>query len=516
MKRSICVLAVLALGSAGIAACVAPDAPAETGEGGETTGEGGAALGSGRGTERYIVVLHDYGARGSVLSAAGAQPALELPRQRAVAAYMPAAAARGLARHPAVESVEIDPRRYPAAQAVPYGVPMVQASDPVFSGAQGTIRVCVVDSGLYTGHPDLQGVPITGQEGTAWNQDGCGHGTHVAGTIAAADDGAGVVGVAPHAVSIHVVRVFGDDCSWSYASNLVAALDECQDAGARIVSMSLAGSGASVTENNAFKKAYASGVLPIAAAGNGGNTAISYPAGYSSVMSVAAVDQKKALAPFSQRNSDVEIAAPGVRVWSTVPWSTPTVTAGGETWDGGLLQYSVQAQASGELVDGGHCTSTGPWSGKVVLCKLGWVGLLGKVENVQDSGGVAALVYNDVPGGFVGSLGAGNATSIPAVALALEDGQALLNGHLGQPAWVDTLRTKPGAGYESWSGTSMAVPHVTGVAALIWSFDPSWTNAQIRSALTATAQDLGAPGKDTSFGHGLVQAKAALDYLVQP
>ena len=59
----------------------------------------------------------------------------------------------------------------------------------------------------------------------------------------------------------------------------------------------------------------------------------------------------------------------------------------------------------------------------------------------------------------------------------------------------------------------MATPHVAGVAALIWSANPSWTNYQIREALDATAQDLGAPGYDTSFGWGLVQAKAALDEL---
>ena len=59
----------------------------------------------------------------------------------------------------------------------------------------------------------------------------------------------------------------------------------------------------------------------------------------------------------------------------------------------------------------------------------------------------------------------------------------------------------------------MATPHVSGVAALIWSFNPAWSNVQIRTALQATAQDLGSPGRDTSYGFGLVQAKAALEYL---
>ncbi len=68
-------------------------------------------------------------------------------------------------------------------------------------------------------------------------------------------------------------------------------------------------------------------------------------------------------------------------------------------------------------------------------------------------------------------------------------------------------------GYEFYDGTSMATPHVSGVAALIWSKYPDLTNVQIREALTSTALDLGATGRDVAYGYGLVQAKAALDKL---
>ena len=64
-------------------------------------------------------------------------------------------------------------------------------------------------------------------------------------------------------------------------------------------------------------------------------------------------------------------------------------------------------------------------------------------------------------------------------------------------------------GYEAWDGTSMATPHVSGVAALLWSHRPTWTNGQIRAALQQTALDLGAPGIDPAYGFGLVQAKSA-------
>lgn len=61
---------------------------------------------------------------------------------------------------------------------------------------------------------------------------------------------------------------------------------------------------------------------------------------------------------------------------------------------------------------------------------------------------------------------------------------------------------EPGSSYEAWDGTSMSTPHVAGVAALIWSYYPGKTNAQIREALRATAEDLGAAGRDNSFGYG--------------
>jgi len=86
---------------------------------------------------------------------------------------------------------------------------------------------------------------------------------------------------------------------------------------------------------------------------------------------------------------------------------------------------------------------------------------------------------------------------------------------LGQSSTLVTTEPEVGSGYEAWDGTSMATPHVSGVAALIWSADPSLTNVQIREAMDATAEDLGDPGRDVYYGYGLVQAKAALDLLIE-
>ncbi|HEX5706850.1 MAG TPA: S8 family serine peptidase, partial [Pyrinomonadaceae bacterium] len=70
--------------------------------------------------------------------------------------------------------------------------------------------------------------------------------------------------------------------------------------------------------------------------------------------------------------------------------------------------------------------------------------------------------------------------------------------------------------YANFNGTSMATPHVSAVAALVWSYNTSWTNQQIRDALNATARDKGTAGRDSTFGFGIVQAKAALTYLQSP
>ena len=470
---------------------------------------------------RYMVKFRDFNGAANAVAAAGGRVAHELGPQKAIAAYLPAQALEGLRRNPNVEYVEVDPRRYPMAQVKPYGITMVQADDPSFSSTgQSGVMVCIIDSGYQKAHEDLQDTNVTGTNDSSsgrWDEDTCGHGSHVAGTIAALNNSVGVIGVAGGgSINLHIEKVFsGSDCAWAYSSSLVTALNRCRTAASNasgkklVVNMSLGGNVSSRTEQSAFQNAYDAGVLSVAAAGNDGSTRKSYPASYASVISVAAVDSNKVVADFSQKNDAVELAAPGVGVLSTTPFKPASLSAGGGTWLGANIDGSARSDVSGTLVDGGRCSAAGSWNGRVVLCERGDISFADKVNNVRLGGGAGAVIYNNVSGGFAGTLS--GTSTIPAISISQEDGQAAL-AKAGQSG---TLANSAGFGngYESYDGTSMATPHVAGVAALVWGNDTGKTNAQIRDALQKSAQDLGAAGKDNAYGYGLVQAKAAVDYL---
>ncbi|PTL80920.1 S8 family serine peptidase [Vitiosangium sp. GDMCC 1.1324] len=470
---------------------------------------------------RYIIKYRSHAGLRSekgiaALKAQGARVQVELGPQNAVAAELSQALVASLRGNPDIEYIEPDPIRVPLAQQLPYGIDMVQAPLVWPRASNANRKVCIIDSGLYVAHEDIQDGSVAGYP-SDWNTDGCGHGTHVAGTIAALDNTVGVVGVNPKGIQLYIVKIFGNDCGATFGSSIVDSLNRCKANGANVVSMSLGGQFSSTTERDAFQTAFNEGVLTIAAAGNSGNTAYSYPASYPSVVSVAAVDSNKQVTSFSQKNDQVDIAAPGAGVLSTWPAQESTsVTVSGVSHVASGVDGAKRTASTGvtaPLVDGGLCDSSGSWSGKMVLCERGTITFADKVKNAQNGGASGVIIYNNVAGPFKGGLGQGGTSTIPAVTLSQQDGQDLKANRLGVSATVVSQVIKPASGYDILDGTSMATPHVSGVAALIWSVNPSWTNAQIRQALEATAQDLGPAGRDNSYGYGLVQAKAALDYL---
>jgi subtilisin family serine protease len=437
---------------------------------------------------------------------------------RVVSAWLSEAAVQRMKDSSRVKKIELDPERHLMAQTVPYGIPMVQA-DLLSDEFSGNRKVCIIDSGFQKAHEDLQDARITSISMGAGPAlvDKCGHGSHVAGIIAALDNEVGIRGIMPgNRLKLHIVKIFKDDCENTFASDLVQAVRVCRNAGSNVINMSLGGADASSVERTAFDDAFRAGVLSIAAAGNEGDTSFSFPASYDSVISVAAINSKRAVASFSQKNIQVDLAAPGVDVLSTVGFiDTNTATVDTKTYRGNWIEFAKRsAGVTGVLANGVLCQSpNSSWSGKIVLCKRGENTFLEKVQSVQSSGAIAAIIFNNAPGNFNGTLGDGGSSTIPAISLSKLDGTFLLNNKLQKEVKVISQRKQPANGYELLSGTSMASPHVAGIAALVWSNNTQWTNVQIRQALESTARDLGPPGKDNSSGFGLVQGKAALDFL---
>ncbi len=199
------------------------------------------------------------------------------------------------------------------------------------NGFAGTgVRVAVVDSGVQADHPDLgpsQVVPgrdfVVDDIASDFGRiDGFGHGTHVAGTIAAADNTIGVVGGAPHSTVVPV-RVLNCQGSGSYATvaeGVLWASDQSPSGGrAQVINLSLGGSSPSSTLQTAIDTAVSRGVVVVAAAGNNNSTSPLYPAAYPGVVAVGAVDSTAAAkASYSNYGTYVDVAAAGTNVWSTL------------------------------------------------------------------------------------------------------------------------------------------------------------------------------------------------------
>ena len=342
----------------------------------------------------------------------------KFPRENLVAMRLHKSEAREYARRPDIVSVKEDepvqispisrrssPQNHGGVEdesllngEVPYGITMVQAlqvSEDEVGSSKSNMTVCIADTGYDSTHVDLpHGTVVTGKSfvsGENWNEDDSGHGTHVAGTIAAIQNSQGALGVIRNgSMNLLIAKVLGNSGSGGWAG-VLAGVEWCAEQGANVINLSLGGPNYDQNHSDLYKRIYEEdGVLIVAAAGNTGTADYLYPASYESVVSVGAVDKLKNIATFSNRNDQVEMVGPGINVYSTVP---------------------------------------------------------------------------------------GNAYS-----------------------------------YED--GTSMASPHVAGVAALVWSHFPNLNAALIRDVLHKSAEDLGGKeGKDPKFGYGLVKAKEAFDLL---
>lgn len=183
-----------------------------------------------------------------------------------------------------------------------------------------TATVAVLDTGIDQNHADLAGRIVAQRNFTTSKtlDDKYGHGTHVAGIVAAIpNNSVGVAGGAPNARLLNG-KVLGDTGSGS-CSSVSNGITWAADQGAKVISLSLGG-GACSAENTAVQYASNKGSLVVAAAGNSGtsSTSSAYPAAYKPALAVAATDNSDLVASFSNFGSWVEIAAPGVDIFSTL------------------------------------------------------------------------------------------------------------------------------------------------------------------------------------------------------
>ena len=207
------------------------------------------------------------------------------------------------------------------------------------------IRVAVIDTGIDTAHSDLNvqgGVnTVVGEDPNSFGDNGLGHGTHVAGIIAACGmPPSGIRGLAP-AVVLHSYRVFGEESDEASNYAIVKAIDQAVEDGCDLINMSLGGGNPDDATKDAIGNAYAKGSLVIVAAGNDYRAPVSFPASYSLSIAISAMgrkgtfpkgstetgdvaspygnDNKNFLAAFSNVGPEIDLTGPGVGIISTVP-----------------------------------------------------------------------------------------------------------------------------------------------------------------------------------------------------
>ena len=246
-----------------------------------------------------------------------------------VAARLAPEAASKLEKEQSVRYIEVDAPVFATGQQVPWGIDRVFGNESYYFDTWdltkgNDVTVAILDTGIEVNHEDLHPLilgginTVQGENPNNYN-DGHGHGTHVAGTVAAVDNDLGVVGVSPEA-GLYAVKVL-DNLGRGNWSTVVAGIEWAVEQNIPILNMSLGGAdGRSLRD--ACDAAYSKGHLLVAAAGNSGNypgtgNNVAYPAGYRSVIAVAASDNNDNRSFFSSTGPEVELIAPGQRILST-------------------------------------------------------------------------------------------------------------------------------------------------------------------------------------------------------
>lgn len=296
--------------------------------------------------QRKIVVFQTWfvndPAKDELINRLGGVKIKDLDLIGAKAVYLPPKAEAVLARHPAVLRIDDDvvveslirggiaakPTPSQPSEVLPWGVNRIDAEKVWGITTGDPIKVAIVDTGIDVKHPDLAGnlkggVSTVGY--TASYNDDNGHGTHVAGIVAAIDNEIGVIGVGPK-IDLYAVKVLNRQGS-GYLSDVIEGLDWAIQNGMQVVNMSLGTSSDVQSFHDAVVRAYNAGITQVAAAGNTGGSVI-YPAAYPEVLAVSATDNTDAIASWSSRGPEIDLAAPGVNIYSTYKGSTYKTLSG--------------------------------------------------------------------------------------------------------------------------------------------------------------------------------------------
>jgi len=413
-------------------------------------------------------------------------------------------------------------------QITPWGVPVIRAAEvwPVTKG-EG-VNVVVIDTGLDLNHPDLKAAYAGGYnvfDPSKPPHDDNTHGTHVAGTIAAANNAFGVVGAAP-GVKLWAVKALdqtgkGDD-AWIGAA-LDWVITKQRELGGRwVVNMSLGSAlqGGNL-EENAVERALAEGVIIVAAAGNRSAAFLDYPAVYPGVIAVGAVGEDGKRAEFSSWGLNMPVVAPGVLVESAFLEGykeASDIVIGDETFESLGVIGSPKKQISGKIV---YCGIGNPEDfpssvkNNIALISRGTLEFREKSRNAKEAGASAVIIADNEPGAPLKpwTLWPKNDTwdgyAFPlTIGVSFEDGE-ILRGRRTQTAVASFEFAK----YGRLSGTSMATPHVSSAAALMVSLAPQLKASEIAHILALTARDTAEPGWDFETAWGIVDALAAAQYV---
>lgn len=202
---------------------------------------------------------------------------------------------------------------------IPYGVKQIQAPKAWSHSTGYHIKIGVIDTGADYYHPDLRhslGRGINLLNRNMLPLDDNGHGTHIAGTIAAANSPEGMIGVAPRSI-IYPIKAFDHNGS-AYVSDIVLGIEWCVRNRVDIINMSFGMKTRSRALQDIVNKTYTAGISIVASSGNDGKRrSIDYPARYSNTISVGATDRNRRIADFSNRGPYIDIYAPGDKIISS-------------------------------------------------------------------------------------------------------------------------------------------------------------------------------------------------------